>query len=100
MAKPPREVDSDEMPEQSRQFFERAKRVASVADLEVAIRAEAPRLLAERRRRGSQKAPTKTLISLRLAPETVDAYRATGRGWQARMDADLAKAARRLRKAS
>lgn len=38
----------------------------------------------ERRTRGPQKRPTKTLVSLRLDPEVVDALKATGRGWQVR----------------
>jgi uncharacterized protein (DUF4415 family) len=37
-----------------------------------------------RGQRGPQKAPTKELISLRVDREVVDAFRATGRGWQAR----------------
>jgi uncharacterized protein (DUF4415 family) len=43
-----------------------------------------------RRRRGPQKAPTKRLISLRLDVEVVQKFRATGAGWQARMNATLA----------
>ena len=49
-----------------------------------------------RRTRGQQKAPTKALISLRLDRAIVDRYRQTGRGWQARINADLTKAAKRL----
>lgn len=53
-------------------------------------------LEARQRRRGRPKqAVTKQLISLRLDRETIDAYRSTGRGWQSRIDEDLAKAARR-----
>lgn len=43
-----------------------------------------------RRHRGKQKAPTKRMVSLRVAPEVLDAYRATGRGWQVLMHATLA----------
>ncbi len=39
--------------------------------------------------RGSQKAPTKERITIRLSPEVVEKFRATGDGWQARMDAAL-----------
>jgi len=39
--------------------------------------------------RGPQKEPTKERITIRLSPEVLDAYRATGRGWQSRMDEDL-----------
>jgi len=36
--------------------------------------------------RGPQKAPTKELISIRLAREVVESFRATGDGWQGRVD--------------
>ena len=39
--------------------------------------------------RGPQKAPTKERITIRLSPEVVARFRATGEGWQARMDAAL-----------
>jgi uncharacterized protein (DUF4415 family) len=39
--------------------------------------------------RGPQKAPTKVRVSLRLSPEVVDYFRATGEGWQTRMDREL-----------
>ncbi len=38
------------------------------------------------RKRGPQKAPTKTLISIRLSPDVLEALRAKGRGWQALAD--------------
>lgn len=34
----------------------------------------------------------KRLTSLRLDPEVVEAYRATGKGWQSRINQDLRKA--------
>lgn len=37
-------------------------------------------------RRGPQKSPTKTLISLRLSPDVLEALRATGKGWQSTVD--------------
>lgn len=43
--------------------------------------------------RGAQKAPTKVPVSLRLSPDVVAHYRATGPGWQRRIDEDLRKAA-------
>lgn len=43
--------------------------------------------------RGRQKAPTKKLVSLRLSPEVLDFYKATGPGWQTRIDQVLKKAA-------
>ena len=42
-----------------------------------------------RRRRGPQRTPTKKLVSLRLDPDVVTAYRNTGRGWQGRINAVL-----------
>jgi uncharacterized protein (DUF4415 family) len=43
--------------------------------------------------RGPQKTPRKVPVSLRLSPEVVAHYRATGPGWQRRIDEDLKKAA-------
>jgi uncharacterized protein (DUF4415 family) len=42
-----------------------------------------------RRARGAQRAPTKERITIRLSPEVVETFRATGTGWQTRMDAAL-----------
>ena len=42
-----------------------------------------------RRGRGPNKAPTKKLVSLRLSGQVIEAYKAKGRGWQSRIDADL-----------
>ena len=39
--------------------------------------------------RGSQKTPTKERITIRLSPEVVARFRATGKGWQSRMNAAL-----------
>jgi len=41
------------------------------------------------RRRGPQKAPTKHPVSIRLSPEVVEHFRATGPGWQGRIDETL-----------
>ena len=46
-----------------------------------------------RRTRGRQKTPTKQLVSLRLDRETVEKFKAGGRGWQGRMGTALRKAA-------
>ncbi len=45
--------------------------------------------LAERRRRGPQKAPVKEQVAIRFSPEVLAYFRATGKGWQTRMDAAL-----------
>jgi uncharacterized protein (DUF4415 family) len=39
-----------------------------------------------RRMRGKQKAPTKVLISLRVSRDVLDHFRASGKGWQTRME--------------
>jgi uncharacterized protein (DUF4415 family) len=44
---------------------------------------------ASRKKRGPQKSPTKTLISLRLSPDVLAALRATGKGWQSTVDETL-----------
>lgn len=50
-----------------------------------------------RRARGPQKAPTKELVSIRLDPDVLAAFKATGSGWQTRMNDALAEAARNLK---
>jgi uncharacterized protein (DUF4415 family) len=52
--------------------------------------------------RGPGKAPKKRLVSLRLSPEVIEHFRATGPGWQTRIDEALRKkiAQGRRRKAS
>jgi uncharacterized protein (DUF4415 family) len=47
-----------------------------------------------RRVRGPQKAPTKTQITLRLDARVVEHFKATGAGWQSRINEVLKKAAR------
>jgi uncharacterized protein (DUF4415 family) len=42
-----------------------------------------------RRPRGKQKEPVKRQLTLRLSAEVIDLFKATGRGWQARMDSAL-----------
>ena len=39
--------------------------------------------------RGQQKAPTKERITIRLSSDVVQSFRATGDGWQGRIDAAL-----------
>lgn len=48
-----------------------------------------------RGKRGPQKAPTKKLVSLRLSPEVVDHFKASGRGWQTRIDSTLRESIRK-----
>ncbi len=42
-----------------------------------------------RRTRGAQVAPVKERITIRLSPEVVQSFRASGAGWQSRLDAVL-----------
>jgi uncharacterized protein (DUF4415 family) len=37
-------------------------------------------------RRGRQKAPTKQITTIRLSPDVMAAFKATGQGWQGRID--------------
>lgn len=46
-------------------------------------------LLAKIKVRGRQKAPVKERVTIRLSPEVVQPFRATGDGWQTRVDAAL-----------
>ena len=52
-----------------------------------------PQLVAAYRKgrgeRGAQKSPTKERITIRLSPEVVERFRATGAGWQTRIDRAL-----------
>jgi len=41
---------------------------------------------AELRRLERPKKPTKTITTIRLSPEVLAAFKATGKGWQTRMD--------------
>ena len=67
-------------PEWTAEDFARAKPFAAVF----------PELAASiRKGRGPNKAPTKKLVSLRLSGQVIEAYKAKGRGWQSRIDADL-----------
>jgi uncharacterized protein (DUF4415 family) len=52
-----------------------------------------------RRTRGKQKVPVKTLVTLRMDTETLNAFKATGPGWQTRMNAALKESAQALKKA-
>jgi uncharacterized protein (DUF4415 family) len=53
---------------------------------------ELAELVRKRGERGPQKAPTKQQVTLRLDRDVVDRFRATGPGWQRRMNEVLRKA--------
>ena len=69
----------EENPEWTEEDFRTARPLLEVLPKEVvdAIRRY-------RGQRGPQKAPKKELISLRVDRDVVEAYRASGRGWQTR----------------
>ena len=48
-----------------------------------------PSLLSKVGVRGAQRTPTKERITIRLSQEVVQPFRATGDGWQTRVDAAL-----------
>ena len=48
-----------------------------------------PSLLSKVVVRGAQRTPTKERITIRLSQEVVQPFRATGHGWQTRVDAAL-----------
>jgi len=71
-------------PEWIRSDFAKAKRFEEIL----------PSLARTIRRRGKQKAPTKQAVSIRLDADVLKAYKATGAGWQSRINDDL----RRMKK--
>jgi len=85
MSQTKKKADHDN-PEWTNVDFAKAKRPEAVLPDDVL--AAFPRTT-----RGAQKAPTKVPLSIRLSPEVVAHYKATGPGWQTRMDEDLKKAA-------
>jgi uncharacterized protein (DUF4415 family) len=50
------------------------------------------KLVRGRGERGPQKAPTKQQVTLRLDRDILDRFRATGEGWQSRINDALRKA--------
>jgi uncharacterized protein (DUF4415 family) len=70
-------VDTDN-PEWTREDFARA---VPLAELPKELQA-----MLSSRKRGPQEAPKKVAVSIRLSPEVVKAFRASGAGWQTRVD--------------
>jgi uncharacterized protein (DUF4415 family) len=78
--------DVSDNPELTKADFARAKPFAEAfPDLAASIR----------KGRGPNKAPTKKLVSLRLSPEVIEHFKATGDGWQSRIDEALRKVVKR-----
>ena len=81
--RPDPELIDNENPEWTSGDFKRASSLASLpAD-------EQEKLRSLKRHRGPQKSPTKELISIRLSQDVLSKLRASGRGWQARVDRHL-----------
>jgi uncharacterized protein (DUF4415 family) len=75
----PERIDRDN-PEWTEDDLRRAQRVEQLPEgLQAKLRAV----------RGPQKAPTKERVTIRLSRDVVARFRATGPGWQTRMDAVL-----------
>lgn len=81
--RPNPEMIDEENPEWTREDFKRAIPFAALSAEEQA------KLRSMKEHRGPQKAPTKELISIRLSRDVVAKLRASGRGWQARVDQRL-----------
>jgi uncharacterized protein (DUF4415 family) len=79
-------VFDDDNPEWTKEDFAKARPPAEVLP---------PELLGQfKGTRGPQKAPTKIAVSLRLSPDVVKHFKATGPGWQSRIDEALRKVAK------
>lgn len=83
-------VFDDDNPEWTKEDFALATR------FEPGIKATdlTPEILSRVARRGPQKAPTKIPVSLRLSADVVNHFKATGPGWQGRIDDALRKIAK------
>jgi uncharacterized protein (DUF4415 family) len=79
--RPNPELIDDESPELTEEWFKRAVPFSGLPESLQAKLARTPR--------GPQKAPVKERITIRLSPEVVAPFRATGDGWQTRLDAAL-----------
>jgi len=77
--------DNPEIPSEA---FDRAVRVDDFASVTAALDEAQRRYQGQR---GPQRAPTKEITTVRLDAPILAYYRATGRGWQTRMNTDLAQ---------
>ena len=79
----PYSIDADN-PEWTDSMFKAARPAK-----EVFTETQLQGLMRLRGQRGPQKAPTKAVVKLRVDPDVVSYFRATGRGWQTRMNEAL-----------
>jgi uncharacterized protein (DUF4415 family) len=75
--KPTPEMTDRDNPEWTAEDFRKARPAREVLP---------PSLLHKVGVRGSQKTPTKELVSIRLSRNVVESFRASGAGWQTRID--------------
>lgn len=87
--KPDPELIDDDNPEWTEKDFAKARPAREVMSQE--------NLTALRRMRGPQKEPTKELISIRLSRDVLEGFRASGEGWQTRVDEVLRASLKRRR---
>ena len=84
-----RGIDADpDVPELTDEDFAKMRPASEVVP-EIVAAYKAGTLKRRRGERGPQKAPTKCLISIRFSREVLEYFRATGPGWQTRMDEAL-----------
>jgi len=88
--KPKEPVFDDDNPEWTEEDFAKATHF----DPPIKMSEITPEILARVARRGPQKAPTKIPVSLRLSADVLDHFKATGPGWQSRIDDALRKIAK------
>ena len=79
--KPDPEMIDDDNPEWTDEMFARAM---SFSDLPHSLQDTL-----SSRKRGPQKAPVKQQVTLRLSQDVLERFRATGSGWQTRIDVAL-----------
>ncbi len=80
--------DSVDVPEFTNEELTRMRPASEVLP-EVVAAYKTGTLKRRRGERGPQKAPTKCLLSIRFSRDVIEYFRATGPGWQTRMDEAL-----------
>ena len=80
------EMANDDNPEWTAEDFAKARPAAEVLPV-IFPKTMAATMLKQRGR--PRKEVTKAPVNIRLSPDVLDAFRATGRGWQTRVDEAL-----------
>jgi uncharacterized protein (DUF4415 family) len=83
MRKPNPEMIDVENPEWTQEDFDRAVPFSQLPE------SLQEKLRSLKKQRGPQKAPTKEAVTMRLSRDVVEQLRASGPGWQTRVDAAL-----------